>query len=63
MTKEVTTDWKDDSGFTMDEAIRQKASLDRINEVSNPHSPWLPAEIVRDVSKKNGYKVVAERKK
>lgn len=61
-TNEFTKRWDDVSGFTMQEAQDKKAKVDESHKVGTPESKWLPAEIVPDTSKKEGFKVVMKTK-
>lgn len=65
MKNEATysNNWERLKGFTLEEARAKKRKVDEANNANQPDSKWEPAEIVQDLSRIDGYKVVARIKK
>lgn len=56
-----TKQWSDD-GFKLDEAVEEASKINEAFGVDEPNSNWKPAKWIPDYDKKNGYKVIIERK-
>ena len=62
MTSEFTKHWDLINGYTYEEALNKKISVDEAHGVGTENSKWNAAEIVIDPNKKTGYKVVISTK-
>ena len=62
MISEFTKRWDNINGFTMEEALEKKATVDKEHGVGTPNCKWNPSEIVPDNSKKSGFKVIIKTK-
>ena len=54
--------WDKKHGFTRLEAVEKKFKLDSEHEINSPNSRWLPAEILPDDSRDDGFMLVCRTK-
>ena len=54
--------WDSQNGYSYEEALQKKQSVDDAYGVYDKDSKWNPAKIVHDPKTKDGYMVTIERK-